>query len=129
MQSHKKKSRSPRSAAGFLVRSLSAYGGVPCTQETLRFPDINTTGPERKQKIMSAPHVPTIAPKMKLPGTGSAASNFQSFPHPSHSSPRKAPQSNNRNAGWLFVLANIQSEVGRGPGLLRCLLGIVVYAL
>lgn len=126
MQPHKRIQETPISAAEFLLTSLPAYGGVPCTRETLRFPSMDTTGPEREQKIMSAPHVLTTVPKKKLSSTRSAASNFQSFPHPLHSSPRKAPQSNNGSGGWVAILANTQSEVGRGPGRLRCLLGIVV---
>lgn len=82
-------------------------------RETLRCPNINTAGPEREQTITRASHFPTTTPKMKFSSTESAASNFQSFPHPSHSSPRKAPQSNNQSAGWFVSRRNIQSEAGR----------------
>lgn len=97
-------------------------------RKILRYPNMNTTGPEREQKIMRPPHFPTTAPKMRLSSTGSAASNFQSFPHPSLSSPRKMRQSNNLSAGWVVVRGNIQSEAGRAS-LLRGLLGVVVFTL
>lgn len=98
----------PRSATGFRLRSLPTEGGVPCTQERFSASPIWTPQARRR----SAPHCPTTAPKMKLSSTGSAASNFQSCPHPTLSSPRKMPQSNNLSAGWVVVLRNIQSEAG-----------------
>lgn len=49
--------------------------------------------------------IPQAAPHTKLSSTGSAASNFQSFPYPSHSSPRKGTQSNKQSAGWVVTLA------------------------
>ena len=71
----------------------------------LHSPDINNTCPEREQEI-SAPHSPKPPATGNFPVPGSAAPNFQSFPYPLHTYPRKAMKSNNRSPGWVVTLGN-----------------------
>ena len=72
----------------------------------LHSPDSNNTCPEKEQEIMGAPHSPKPPATGNFPVPGSAASNFQSFPYPLHTSPRKVRKSNNRSADWVVTLGN-----------------------
>lgn len=83
---HKRRPEAPRSRGEVPVKMPTGLRGRVLDQrEILRYPEISNTerGPEKEQKIMSASRFPTNAPHTKLSSTGSVASNFQSFPHPS----------------------------------------------